>query len=141
VAETTLPVAETEAVPRSTGSLDALPIEPRTAPRVAAAPPRSLRLPEEHDPAPRQAKMLVLSAWAAVLVLVGFVVAIRVVAEILLNDGPDWLVPTTFAIGTTGVVAAGFAFAAIHKPLWSYAALGASTAFLATNLALILTYL
>ncbi|MBB5870155.1 hypothetical protein F4553_003534 [Allocatelliglobosispora scoriae] len=104
-------------------------------------PTGSIGIPGEHDPAPQHGRMLLLSAWTAVLVLIGLVAAARIFAAILLNSGPNWLVPTSIAIGSFGVVAAVVAFASIHRAIWAYSALGVSTAALAANLALLLNYL
>lgn len=122
-------------------ALGALSIEPRTRPPATTSRTGALRLPAEHDPAPRHGRMLVLSAWSALLVLVGLVIGARMFAAILLNSGPEWLVPAVVAIGVVGIVAAGLAFAAIHRGAWAYLALGTATLALTINLALTLTYL
>lgn len=140
--------AEVEAGPAHTDSpadsIGTLPIEPRTEPHVApipARPVRPVRLPGEHDPAPNHGRMLLLSVWTAILVLVGLVAAARIFAAILLNSGPGWLVPASVTIGVLGVIAAGVAFASIHRAVWALTALGASTAALAVNLTLVLVFL
>jgi hypothetical protein len=135
------PATESEAAPRPAGALDALPIEPRTEPRAADAPARPLRLHEEHDPAPRHSRLFALSGWSAGMVLVGFLIAVRLAAAMFLEQGPGWLAPTMIGIAVGGIVAAGVAFASIHRSRWPYLAMSVSTALLAINLLLVLAYL
>lgn len=133
--------AQAEAAPDTTRTLGALPVEARSEARIEPVPMRPVRLPAEHDPAPNHGRLLLLSAWTAVLVLLGLVAAARVIAAILLNSGPNWLVPASVTIGTLGVIAAGVAFASIHRATWAYAMLGASTVALFLNLTLVLVLL
>jgi hypothetical protein len=100
-----------------------------------------LRLPTESDPPPHHGRLLLVSAWSAVLVMVGLVVAVQGLAAALLNSGPGWLLPVATVIGAIGIVAAGLAFASIHRAGWAFRALGTATVALVTNLTLMLVFL
>jgi hypothetical protein len=101
-------------------------------------PMRALRLPEDRDPAPNLGRMVAMSAWAAVLALLGMVVAIRTFLAIMLGPGPDWLVPTVMSLGIGGTICAGIAFATVHHKWLPWQLLGLASVLLGVNLVLVI---
>ncbi len=97
----------------------------------------ALRLPEDGDPAPHQGRMVGMCAWAAVIALLGLVVAVRMFIAIVLKPGPAWLLPTVMTFGIAGTVCAGAAFATIHRQRLPWQLLGAASVLLFLNLLLI----
>jgi hypothetical protein len=98
-----------------------------------------VRLPVDGDPVPHMGRMIAMSAWAAIVVLLGMVVAVRTFVAIVLQPGPAWVVPTVTTIGIAGTLCAGFAFAAIHHKTLPWRLLGAASGLLLVNLALVAT--
>jgi hypothetical protein len=120
----------------------ALPVEP--APATGGGrrnPMRALRLPEQHDPAPESTRMIAMSGWAALLVLLGMLVAIRTLVAIVLAPGPGWLVPTVMSLGIAGTVCAALSFATIHHRQLPWQLLGLATLLLCGNLFLVIARL
>jgi hypothetical protein len=99
------------------------------------------RLPEEHDLAPGAGRMVVTSAWAAVLVLLGMVVGVRTFIAIALDPGPRWLIPTVMILGIAGTACTGIALATIRRPRLPWRLLGLATLLLCGNLCLVITLL
>lgn len=85
--------------------------------------------------------MLGMSAWAALLVLVGAVVAVRVFLAIVFEPGPDWLMPTVMSVGIAGTVCGGLAFATVHHRWLPWELLGTASLLLGGNLLLVITQL
>jgi hypothetical protein len=129
-------------VPRAT-TVGALTVESASAARSGGThnPVRALRLPEDGDPAPQLSRMVAMSAWAAVLALLGMVVAVRTFVAIMVGPGPDWLVPTVMSLGIGGTVGAGLAFATVHHKWLPWELLGVASLLLAVNLVLVITQL
>ncbi|NUR73423.1 MAG: hypothetical protein HOU81_21605 [Hamadaea sp.] len=124
------------------GSLPVLPVAASVATQgVRRNPMRALRLPEQDDPAPGSTRMLGMSAWAALLVLVGAVVAVRVFLAIVFEPGPDWLMPTVMSVGIAGTVCGGLAFATVHHRWLPWELLGTASLLLGGNLLLVITQL
>ena len=120
----------------------ALPVEPADEHGEGVRNPmRALRLPEKHDPAPESTRMIAMSGWAALLVLLGMVVAIRTFVAIVFEPGPDWLVPTVMSVGIAGTACAGLAFATVHHRWLPWELLGLSTLLLSGNLFLVVSHL
>ncbi|MEV6971258.1 hypothetical protein AB0M47_39790 [Hamadaea sp. NPDC051192] len=118
-----------------------LTVVPAAAETVRRNPMRALRLPEQDDPVPGSTRMLGLSAWAALLVFVGMVVAIRVFVAIVFEPGPSWLVPTVMSVGIAGTVCGGLAFATVHHRWLPWELLGVASLLLGGNLLLVITQL
>ena len=89
------------------------------------------------DHAPHLGRMVALSAWSAVVALLGMAVAIRTFVAIVLDPGPAWVVPVVMTIGIGGTVCAGLAFAAVHYRRLPWQLLGAASLLLAINLILV----
>lgn len=147
--ETRIDTLTTDA-PASPGSGDpvvraavgALPVMP--APAAAPGvrnPMRALRLPEHDDPAPDTSRMLLMSGWAALLALLGMVVAVRTFVAIVFSPGPEWLVPTVMSVGIAGTACAGLAFATVHHRWLPWQLLGLASVLLGGNLYLVISYL
>jgi hypothetical protein len=128
------PIVET-----STGAFPAV-----TAPAPSDAsrdPMPAVRLPEDGDPAPHMGRMVAMCVWAAVVTLLGMVVAIRMFIAIVIQPGPAWLLPTVVVFGIAGIGCAGVAFGTIHHKWLPWRLLGAATLLLAVNLLLVTTVL
>lgn len=124
--------------PRAT-TVGALTVEsadpPRSdAPRKAL---RALRLPEDDDPTPHLGRMIAMSVWASVLVLLGMAVAVRMFLAIVLGSAPTWLVSMVAVIGIAGTVCAGVAFATVHHRWLPWRLLSAASLLLGLNLLLV----
>jgi hypothetical protein len=133
------PVASPAARATTVGALTVEPVSPAQAgPRY---PVRALRLPEMDDPSPNLARMVSMSTWAAALVLLGMIVAVRTFIAIFLDPGPQWLVPTLMSLGIGGTLCAGIAFATAHRRWLPWELLGLASLLLATNLFLVITRL
>jgi hypothetical protein len=72
------------------------------------------RIPVATDPAPRQRRLALISAWAGALGLVGVVTAMPVLLSLFRSDG-GWYRPVMILIGLVGVGATAGAFASIHR--------------------------
>jgi hypothetical protein len=72
------------------------------------------RIPAAADPAPRQRRLALISAWAGALGLVGVVTAMPVLVSLFRPDG-GWYGPVMILIGLVGVGATAGAFASIHR--------------------------
>jgi hypothetical protein len=103
--------------------------------------PTHLRLREETEEAPHLGRMVAMSACAALLALLGMVVAIRTFVAIVLDAGPGWVVPVVMTLGVAGTVCAGLAFATVHHKRLPWQLLGAASLLLAVNLILVTTAL
>jgi len=135
-------LTETPAPELTRTRVGSLPVEPAADPApVRRNPMRALRLPEQDDPAPGSTRMLGMSAWAALLVLIGMVVAIRTFVAIVFEPGPDWLVPTVMSVGIAGTVCGGLAFATVHHRWLPWELLGVASVLLGGNLLLVVTQL
>jgi hypothetical protein len=133
------PVASPAARATTVGALTVEPVGPtQSGPRY---PVRALRLPEMDDPSPNLARMVSMSTWAAALVLLGMIVAVRTFIAIFLDPGPQWLVPTLMSLGIGGTLCAGIAFATAHRKWLPWELLGLASLLLATNLFLVITRL
>lgn len=95
------------------------------------------RIPLATDPAPRQRRLALVSAWAGALGLVGVVLAMPVVLELFRLDG-GWYGPVMILIGLIGVGATAGAFASIHRRRAPWIGLTIGTAALMLALALTL---
>ena len=97
----------------------------------------ALRLPREEDPAPPYRRMIVMSAWAALLTLVGLAVAGRAFLATLFTPGlPGWFLPVVVVIGLTGVALTALAFATVQHPRLPWLLLPGATAALTAALLL-----
>ncbi|NUO61068.1 MAG: hypothetical protein HOV78_30790 [Hamadaea sp.] len=136
------PSGETQAATLVRARVGSLPVVPAEAIQaVRRNPMRALRLPEHDDPEPGSTRMLGMSAWAALLVFVGMVVAIRVFLAIVFEPGPEWLVPTVMSVGIAGTVCGGLAFATVHHRWLPWELLGVASVLLGGNLLLVITQL
>lgn len=104
-------------------------------------PVPALRLPDKDDPAPQLGRMVAMCAWAAALVLLGMVIAVRTFLVIMLGPSPAWVVPTVMSIGIGGTVCAGVAFATVHHKWLPWQLLGMASLLLGVNLVLVITQL
>jgi hypothetical protein len=85
--------------------------------------------------------MVMMSAWAGVLTLLGMAVAVRTFIAIMLNPGPAWLVPAVMSIGIAGTVCATIAFGAVHHKALPWQLLSLASLLLGANLVLVVTVL
>ena len=95
------------------------------------------RIPLATDPAPEQRRLILVSAWAGALGLVGFVVAMPVLLDLFRPAG-DWYRPVMILIGMIGVGATAGAFASIHRRRAPWIGLTIGSAALTLALALTL---
>jgi hypothetical protein len=136
-ADTHAPVASPAAGPTTVGALTVERAGPiQAGPRNPVWP---LHLPEMDDPSPNLARMVSMSTWAAVLGLLGMIVAVRTFIAIFIAPGPQWLVPTLMSLGIGGTLCAGIAFATAHRKWLPWELLGLASLLLATNLVLVIT--
>jgi hypothetical protein len=123
-------------------TVGALTVEPAGLVQAGPRNPvRALHLPEVDDPSPNLARMVFMSTWAAVLGLLGMIVAVRTFIAIFLDPGPQWLVPAIMSLGIGGTLCAGIAFATAHRKWLPWELLGLASLLLATNLVLVITRL
>ena len=95
------------------------------------------RIPGATDPAPEQRRLILVSAWAGALGLVGIVVAMPVLLD-LFRPASGWYGPVMILIGMIGVGATAGAFASIHRRRAPWIGLTIGTAALILALALTL---
>lgn len=93
------------------------------------------------DAEPQLGRMVTMSAWAAVLALLGMVVAVRTFIAIMFDPGPEWLVPTIMSLGIAGTACAGIAFAAVRRKVVPWLLLLLASLLLGANLVLVVTRL
>jgi hypothetical protein len=75
---------------------------------------RNFRLPNATDPAPAGRHLAWICAWAALIGLVGMLVAVRAFIG-LIDEEPGWYLPVLVLIGLTGMASTIGAFASVHR--------------------------
>jgi hypothetical protein len=86
-----------------------------------------LRMPGTPDPDVRLRRLLGVSAWAALLGLIGLIIGMRIVFGIF-TEMPLWYWTLIFLLGVPGVGATVAAFATLHKGQLPWKLLGAASA-------------
>jgi hypothetical protein len=103
--------------------------------------PGSLRPHRSADPAPDPQRVIGMCAWAAVLGLVGFVVAARALWAIMSGLAPGWFEPAAIGAGLVGIGLTVAGFTAIHRRYLPWALLTAASAALAATMVMLINAL
>lgn len=103
--------------------------------------PGSLRAHRSADPAPDPQRVIGMCAWAAVLGLVGLVVAARALWAIMSGLAPGWFEPTAIGAGLVGIGLTVAGFTAIHRRYLPWALLTAASAALAATTVMLINAL
>jgi hypothetical protein len=103
--------------------------------------PGSLRLHGSPDPAPQPQRVIGMCAWAAVLGLLGLVVAARALWAIMTGLAPGWFEPAAIGSGLAGIGLTVAGFTAIHRRYLPWAMLAAASAALAATTVMMISTL
>jgi hypothetical protein len=95
------------------------------------------RLPNADEPAPPVLRMVVMSAWAALLTLVGVAVGARAFVGMMFTPRvPSWFQPAVIGAGIVGIAFTAAAFASVQHRRLPWLLLPAATAALGAALAM-----
>lgn len=121
-----------------TGPVGPEPEVPRLGWRFSLPWSMPFRLPTDADPAPPTGRIVAMTAWAALLTLVGVAVGARAFAGMLFTPGlPVWFEPAVIGAGLVSIALTTGALASIQHRQLPWLLLPGATA--ALGIALILT--
>ena len=88
---------------------------------------RNFRMPGEADPPPASRHLAWVCAWAALIGLIGMLVAVRAFIGLIYEER-GWYLPVLVLIGLTGMASTIGAFASVHRRRLPMILLGVASA-------------